>query len=323
MATTDPTWHGSTAQISRIRGVLFKWSCLTSTAIGLVAVFVLLLNVAFQAVDPLSADRGWYGVYFVTLVVPLGALAIHYYRSESPDGEVAFIATGLPVVGLLVAGGLFILYAEVLPVKEWFALAISIAAAGAVVWSHGRFRPDATRERIALVGLAPVVLVLGTPPNSVALALGIPKRIVSLREVILGLPYLPLPSLQLVATLTLPIVLLAGWVVARRRERLEDGITAAALLTLGAPLGIVLGSVGGLAGTTAVVLYTTVVVPLAIYDDRTLQAVFPCTTGEHTYTVGDALDAFERGDEDWLAQFDTVTVDRTEPWLDAGVEVEP
>jgi len=63
------------------------------------------------------------------------------------------------------------------------------------------------------------------------------------------------------------------------------------------------------------------VVSLAIYDEKRLQSVFPCTTDEHTYTVGDALDAFERGDEEWLAQFDTVTVSRTEPWLEAGVEV--
>jgi len=65
------------------------------------------------------------------------------------------------------------------------------------------------------------------------------------------------------------------------------------------------------------------VVSLVLYDDTRLQAVFPCTDGEHVYTVGDALDAFDRGDEAWLAQFDTVTVDRTEPWLDAGVEALP
>jgi len=65
------------------------------------------------------------------------------------------------------------------------------------------------------------------------------------------------------------------------------------------------------------------VVSLALYDATALQAVFPCSDGEHVYTVGDALDAFERGDEAWLAQFDTVTVDRTEPWLDAGVAALP
>jgi hypothetical protein len=62
------------------------------------------------------------------------------------------------------------------------------------------------------------------------------------------------------------------------------------------------------------------VVSLALYDGATMEAVFPCTDAERTYTVGDALEAFERGDENWLAQFDSVTVGRTEPWLEPGVE---
>ncbi|MBX0321497.1 hypothetical protein EGH21_00500 [Halomicroarcula sp. F13] len=65
------------------------------------------------------------------------------------------------------------------------------------------------------------------------------------------------------------------------------------------------------------------VVSLAVYDDKRLQAVFPCTDDDMTYTVGDALDAFERGDENWLVQFDSVTVGRTEPWLEPGVETTP
>jgi hypothetical protein len=63
------------------------------------------------------------------------------------------------------------------------------------------------------------------------------------------------------------------------------------------------------------------VVSLALYDEMTLQAVFPCSDGDTTYTVGDALEAFERGDDAWLSQFDAVTVDRTEPWLDSGVDL--
>ncbi len=37
-------------------------------------------------------------------------------------------------------------------------------------------------------------------------------------------------------------------------------------------------------------------------------------------TVGDALEAFERGDDDWLAQFDSLSVDRTDPLLEPGVD---
>lgn len=62
------------------------------------------------------------------------------------------------------------------------------------------------------------------------------------------------------------------------------------------------------------------VVALAVYEESQLEAVFPCTDAQRTYTVGDALEAFESGDENWLAQFDSVTVGRTEPWLEPGVE---
>lgn len=57
------------------------------------------------------------------------------------------------------------------------------------------------------------------------------------------------------------------------------------------------------------------VVALAIYEADELTAVFPCTDGERTHTVESALAAFERGDEDWLTQFDPITVDHAEPRL--------
>ena len=63
------------------------------------------------------------------------------------------------------------------------------------------------------------------------------------------------------------------------------------------------------------------VVSLALYEGERLRAVFPCSDGDRTYTVPDCLDAFERGDADWVAQFEGVTVDRTTPRLDAGIEV--
>jgi hypothetical protein len=63
------------------------------------------------------------------------------------------------------------------------------------------------------------------------------------------------------------------------------------------------------------------VIALAIYEDDRIQAVFPCTDEDRAYTVGDALDAFDRGDADWLTSFDAVTVDRTEPLLDPEPEL--
>jgi len=60
------------------------------------------------------------------------------------------------------------------------------------------------------------------------------------------------------------------------------------------------------------------VVSMAMYDGQDLQAVFPCADGDLVYRVQDCLDAMEDGDEDWLSQFDGVTVDRTSPRLEAG-----
>jgi glutathione S-transferase len=62
------------------------------------------------------------------------------------------------------------------------------------------------------------------------------------------------------------------------------------------------------------------VVSLAVYDGQDLEAVFPASSaeGDVHFTVPDALEAFERGDlDDYLAKFATISVDRTEPLLDA------
>lgn len=60
------------------------------------------------------------------------------------------------------------------------------------------------------------------------------------------------------------------------------------------------------------------VVALALYDARGLTAVFPCTDDERTYTVESALAAFERGDQDWLTQFESTGVEHTEPRLETN-----
>jgi hypothetical protein len=55
------------------------------------------------------------------------------------------------------------------------------------------------------------------------------------------------------------------------------------------------------------------VVALTVGDTRRLCAVFPCTDGSRTYTVDDALSAFERGDADWFARFESVRTEHVGP----------
>jgi len=199
MVTSQADWYGESSQVSQTRGRVFEALCLAATSVGLVSVLVLLLYVANDAFKPLSAELGWHLTYLVTLVVPAGALAVYYYRSEGHSGEVAYTTTGLPIVGLLLGGGLLVVFAELVQPKVWFAFAIGIAAVGAILFAHARVRPTATLERLLVGPVLAVVVLFGTPPTVVARFLGLSQRIVSLPELVLKAPYLPLPSLQLLA----------------------------------------------------------------------------------------------------------------------------
>jgi len=126
-------------------------------------------------------------------------------------------------------------------------------------------RSEAPLERLVLTVVVPIVFVLGVPPVSVARLVGLPKRVVSLQELILKLPYLPLPSLQLLSTLTLPVAAVAGWFVGQRRDSRTDGIRAAALVVAGGALGLLVEAVTGVAAPTWVIIYTVTAVPVAVY----------------------------------------------------------
>jgi phosphate transport system permease protein len=265
MATDEASWHGSDGQISQVRGRLFEATCLGATSIGLVSVLVLLLYVVNDAFQPLTADSGWLAVYGLTVIVPTALLAIWYYRSDSPAGEVAYIATGLPIVGLLLAGGLFVVFAEIISITGWFALALSIGATVALIYGHARFRPSAVLERMVLSAVTFVALVLGTPPTFLARAVGLPQRVVSLGELVLKLPYLPIPSLQLFGTVTLPVAAIAGWFVASRRESRRDGLTAVWLISAAALAGLAVEYGTGLDAEIWIVLVTVVAVPIGVY----------------------------------------------------------
>ncbi|AWB26897.1 phosphate ABC transporter permease PstA [Halococcoides cellulosivorans] len=280
MAAAD--WYGDSTQVSQTRGRMFEALCLGATSVGLVSVLVLLLYVANDAFAPLTADPGWHLVYFVTLAVPTLAVSAYLYRSESRAGEVAYTTTGLPVVGLLVAGGLLVVFAEVFPVREWFALVVAVAVTGALLAGHARVRPSASLERAIGGAIATVVIVFGTPPVAIARLLGpdptqialpgvsvtvpgLTLRLASLPELILSAPYLPIEPLQIIATLTLPIAALGGWYLGRSRESRREGLIAGVGLLAGAVAPAVLAIPTGTDPTIWLVAATTTVVPMGVY----------------------------------------------------------
>ncbi|EMA18507.1 phosphate ABC transporter permease PstA [Haloarcula argentinensis] len=284
MATREPEtgWHGENSDVNHLRGRAFEATCLAATAFGLVSVMLLLLFVANDAFRPFSADAGWLATYAATVVVPLAALAVYYYRLDEPAGEVAYVTSGLPVVGLLLTGGFAVLFIELLSVLEWFALLISLVVAGGLIVAHGRLRPKAALERLAVVLLAPIITVFGLPPTrfnwfvtdaaaALGLDFGLYYRVISLREAILMLPFVPTDWVMLLLTLVLPIAGAAGWFVEQRRESRRDGLTVVGLTTAVAVLGVVAGPLLGIGTDVWLLIVTFAVLPLGVYVEGVLR----------------------------------------------------
>ncbi|MFY4812421.1 phosphate ABC transporter permease PstA [Haloarcula sp. AONF1] len=278
MATREPEtgWHGENSDVNHLRGRAFEATCLAATAFGLVSVLLLLLFVANDAFRPFSADTGWLATYAATVLVPLAALAVYYYRLDEPAGEVAYVTSGLPVVGLLLTGGFAVLFIELLSVLEWFALLISLVVAGGLIVAHGRLRPKAALERLAVVLLAPIITVFGLPPTrfnwfvtdaaaALGLDFGLYYRVISLREAILMLPFVPTDWVMLLLTLVLPIAGAAGWFVEQRRESRRDGLAVVGMTTVVAVLGVVAGPLLGIGTDVWLLLVTFAVLPLGVY----------------------------------------------------------
>jgi phosphate transport system permease protein len=284
MATREPEtgWHGENSDVNHLRGRAFEATCLAATAFGLVSVLLLLLFVANDAFRPFSADAGWLATYAATVLVPLAALAVYYYRLDEPAGEVAYVTSGLPVVGLLLTGGFAVLFIELLSVLEWFALLISLVVAGGLIVAHGRLRPKAALERLAVVLLAPVITVFGLPPTSLnrfvtdtAAALGLDfglyYRVISLREAIMMLPFVPTDWVMLLLTLVLPVAGAAGWFVEQRRESRRDGLAVVGMTTAAAVLGVVVGPLLGIGTDVWLLIVTFAVLPLGVYVEGVLR----------------------------------------------------
>jgi len=249
MATDQQTraWYGTGEAVSRVRGQAFKTLCLSATLLALLSVFVLLLYVANDAFQPLSADPGWLLVTIGTVVVPTLAAVGYYYTRDTRAGETATIALGLPVVSLLLTGGVFITFEHVVSVYQWLSILVSLIVAGGIVYAHSRVRTEADLERLVVVVAVP------------ALALWFIPRL------ILSLPMLPTESLALLGSFVVPVAVVVGLFVRRQRENNRDGAIAAVLTLVGAAAGFGVAPVVGITPFVWMLLVTVTAVPVGLY----------------------------------------------------------
>ncbi|OAQ54587.1 hypothetical protein HTG_03260 [Natrinema mahii] len=262
MATTDDSagaWFGSDGQVSQLRGLLFKAGCLGATLLALFLVFVFLVYVAVDAIEPGTADPAWWATVAATVAVPAVALAAYYYRYDPRAGEVAYTAVGLPIAATLLAGGVGIVFRHIVSPHEWLALVVAALVAYGALEVHDRVRRAGAFERAAIGAIVLVVTIVG-----------LPGLVPSLRSLILSLPVLPMAPLSLLGTFVVPVALAVGWYVRRERESERAGLIAGGATVAAAALGAVAGPVAGVSWTTWLILTTVVGVPVGLYVERVL-----------------------------------------------------
>ncbi|AEH38905.1 phosphate ABC transporter permease PstA [Halopiger xanaduensis] len=255
MATDQRTheWYGTDEAVSRLRGQAFKSLCLGATLLALISVFVLLLYVANDAFRPLSADIGWLLIFAATVLLPILGATGYYYTRDTRAGETAAIALGLPVVSLLVAGGVFITFEHIVSVYRWLSILVALALAGAVVYAHSRVRTEASLERL--------VVLIAVPAAALALV----------PDIILSLPVLPTEGIALLASFVAPVSLVAGWFVRRQRESDRDGAIAAALTLIAAGAGLGIAPLVGLTPVVWMLLVAVAAVPVGLYVESVVR----------------------------------------------------
>ncbi|NKE38077.1 phosphate ABC transporter permease PstA [Natronococcus sp. JC468] len=290
MATTDEEtghWFGADGQVSQIQGALFRLSCLGATLLALGLVFVFLLYVFNNAFRPATADTGWLLTIVGAVILPAIALAVYYYQRDTRAGEVAYTSFGLPIVMTLLAGGVVIFFNHIVTAHEWLALVVAGTVAYGVIKLHQQVRGNSALalERAAIVILAPVLAIVGVPGFSVDrsiqtpllgqelfdLSFSVPALVPSLRDLILAQPTLPIASVSLLLTFTVPIAAAAAWHIRRVRNRDRDGIIAGGMTIAVASLGLVVAPLIGFSATGWIILATVVGVPVGLYGESVLR----------------------------------------------------
>ncbi|MDZ7701466.1 MAG: hypothetical protein U5J98_05020 [Halobacteriales archaeon] len=234
-------------EVSQRVGRAFRYLLLASTLVGIVALAALLALVAYDALQPETADAGWYLTLFALFVLP--SIGVGWWlRQRTPRGLVTgLIALGGPLLGLLFGSGATMLFIDVIPATTWLGYVVAVALPFAFV--------VALERRPGLPWAGKLVAVLLAFAGSIAVVPG----------VVTGLPVLPADWLIYVLTLALPAAAVVSWLTGRRWPDGEAARYGGAATFGAAVAAAFLGPLVGLTPTPAIILSLSVVVPAGLY----------------------------------------------------------
>jgi len=233
--------------VSRTVGTVFRYLLLAATLFGIVALVILLIYVANDAIQPLTADPRWHLTFFLTLVLPTLAVGGYLLRTDPASFRFGASVVGLLAVSTMFGGGAAMIFVDIVPPVVWFGyvLALVVALAGVV----GIERFDRRLPFLARFAGAGAVIV-----GSLLLVPGLVQ----------GLPVYPTDGIMLTLSLGAPVALVVGRYAAAEAGR-RGTLLAVLVGVVAVGAGEVLGPMLAIGAVPATVLLSIAVVPTAGY----------------------------------------------------------
>ncbi|WP_411964257.1 phosphate ABC transporter permease PstA [Haloferax sp. YSMS24] len=254
MATQSDTIE-SFGQVSRRAGIIFRYLLMGATMFGIVTLAILLVYVANDALQPLTADLGWYLVFFLTLVAPATLVGSYLLRTNVGAFKLGALVVGMLAVTLMFSGGVAILFVDIVPplVSLSYAVGLVVPLAAVVLMTKYEDLIPFT-VRVAATG---VIFFLSL--------FGIPGYYLSIPEIVRILPYVPTEWTIITYLFGGGVAIAVGLYFARIQESKRAGLVAGA--TALTATGVVAAS-GYFTGVTPVALAVVTAgafVPTAAY----------------------------------------------------------
>ncbi|WP_254839198.1 phosphate ABC transporter permease PstA [Natronomonas marina] len=307
MATQDSTADRTDfGEVSRVRGIAFKYLSFGASLFGIVALATLLIYVFVDAFGLASVSPGWLLTYFLTLVVPFVGFCLYSADDRSVTRRVVVALGGGLVATAVVFEGIELLvsiprlnwqlaylFVVVVPVTAYAVYTASREPTGAAGFGLvGRFY-GGTMVGIALgilflvfdprlwmlmytLGVLPAALVFGYSrlrPESSASLFVVPVGLVGLvaaafvRNVNQVYPTRPLIFLW---TLVIPVAAVAAALVLARDGSRRAALGVGAVVVAAGAAGLPVGAVGLPAGS-AVAVFAVAAAPTAAYVHQVVQ----------------------------------------------------
>ncbi|MDR9382542.1 MAG: hypothetical protein RI560_12850, partial [Natronomonas sp.] len=133
MAVEQDASEMAFGQVSRTKGVVFRYLSFGASVVGLVALAALLIYVFIDAFDLSNASPQWLLVYFVTLVLPLIGFNLYSAGDRALVERVVLVLGGGLVATAVVFGAIELLIRPI-PRLSWQLAYLFVVAVPVVTY---------------------------------------------------------------------------------------------------------------------------------------------------------------------------------------------